>query len=102
MGQFQLSGLRKVRSKISKLLFDITSNVPSFVVFTFYNKIKGEIMEGAVTLWMPDAWTLEKVRHPYQRTYRDDKMAKWETDDTYCDTYGFFIFKVPFSQIFFQ
>jgi len=48
---------------------------------------KGEIMEGAVTLWMPDSWTLEKVRHPYQRTYRDDKQARWETDDDYCNAY---------------
>ena len=44
-------------------------------------------MEGAVTLWMPDSWTLEKVRHPYQRTYRDDKQARWETDDDYCNAY---------------
>jgi len=48
---------------------------------------KGEIMEGAITLWMPDSWTLEKVRHPYQRTYRDDKQARWETDDDYCNAY---------------
>ena len=45
-------------------------------------------MEGAVTLWMPDSWTLEKVRHPYQRTYRDDKQARWETDDDYCNAYA--------------
>ena len=47
-------------------------------------------MEGSVTLWMPDQWKLEKVRHPYQRTYRDDKRARWETDDSYCDTYAMF------------
>ena len=44
-------------------------------------------MEGAVTLWMPDSWTLEKVRHPYQRTYREDKKARWETDENYCNDY---------------
>ena len=44
-------------------------------------------MEGSVKLWMPDTWALEKVRPPYQRTYRDDKKARWETDDTYCETY---------------
>ena len=47
-------------------------------------------MEGSVTLWMPDQWKLEKVRHPYQRTYKDDKRARWETDDSYCDTYAMF------------
>ena len=55
-------------------------------------------MEGAVTLWMPDSWTLEKVRHPYQRTYRDDKQARWETDDDYCNAYvTWFSISIKFS-----
>ena len=41
-----------------------------------------------MTLWMPDSWTLEKVRHPYQRTYREDKKARWETDENYCNDYA--------------
>ena len=45
-------------------------------------------MEGSLTLWLADTFTLEKVRHPYQRTYRDDKSAKWETDPDYCNVYG--------------
>ena len=45
-------------------------------------------MEGSVTLWMADTYALEKIRHPYQRTYRDDKQARWETDGEYCNNYG--------------
>ena len=45
-------------------------------------------MEGSVTLWMADTYALEKIRHPYQRTYRDDKQARWETDTEYCNNYG--------------
>ena len=49
-----------------------------------------------MTLWMPDSWTLEKVRHPYQRTYREDKKARWETDENYCNDYvtGFNFYKL--------
>ena len=45
-------------------------------------------MEGSITLWMSDIYSLEKIRHPYQRTYRDDKQARWESDSGYCDNYG--------------
>jgi hypothetical protein len=45
-------------------------------------------MEGSITLWLPDDWSLEKIRHPYQRTYVDDKKARWEDDDQYCNKYG--------------
>nr|CAB3244420.1 glycosaminoglycan xylosylkinase-like [Phallusia mammillata] len=47
----------------------------------------GEIMEGSVTLWLPDEWSkFTKQRHPYQRTYIDGRSAKWEVDETYCDS----------------
>ncbi|XP_039269065.2 glycosaminoglycan xylosylkinase-like [Styela clava] len=47
----------------------------------------GDIMEGAVTLWLPEEYsTFEKLRHPYQRTYVEGRSAKWEKDETYCDT----------------
>lgn len=47
----------------------------------------GDIMEGSLTLWFPDSKPLDKVRHPYQRTYKPDKMARWQTDEEYCNNY---------------
>jgi len=44
-------------------------------------------MEGSLTLWFPEDKKLEKIRHPYQRTYNDEKKAKWETDEEYCNKY---------------
>ena len=40
-----------------------------------------------MTLWFPDNKPLEKIRHPYQRTYKPDKKARWETDEEYCSSY---------------
>ena len=40
-----------------------------------------------MTLWFPDSKALDKVRHPYQRTYKPDKTARWETDEDFCNTY---------------
>lgn len=37
---------------------------------------KGAIMEGSVTIWLPDWYKLKTYRHPYQRTYRDGVLAK--------------------------
>ncbi|XP_076812288.1 glycosaminoglycan xylosylkinase-like [Clavelina lepadiformis] len=46
----------------------------------------GDIMEGAVVLWLPDEWSVfQKQRHPYQRTYVDGRYAQWEKDETYCN-----------------
>ncbi|XP_051867813.1 glycosaminoglycan xylosylkinase [Pristis pectinata] len=45
----------------------------------------GHIMEGSVTLWLPDIWPLQKHRHPWGRTYREGKLARWEYDESYCD-----------------
>ncbi|CAI8055918.1 Glycosaminoglycan xylosylkinase [Geodia barretti] len=47
----------------------------------------GEVMEGSVTLWLPEWYELKTRRHPYQRTYRPNHKAKWETDDLYCNNY---------------
>ena len=44
-------------------------------------------MEGSLTLWFPDAKPLEKIRHPYQRTYKPDKKARWQTDEGYCNDF---------------
>ncbi|XP_006005129.1 glycosaminoglycan xylosylkinase [Latimeria chalumnae] len=46
---------------------------------------KREMMEGSVTLWLPDVWPLQKHRHPWGRTYREGKLARWEYDESYCD-----------------
>ncbi|XP_063056730.1 glycosaminoglycan xylosylkinase [Engraulis encrasicolus] len=46
---------------------------------------EGEVMEGSVTLWLPDVWPLQKHRHPWGRTYREGKLARWEYDDSYCE-----------------
>lgn len=45
------------------------------------------LLEGSVTIWFPEDRKLEKIRHPYQRTYKDDKKAKWETEENFCNSY---------------
>lgn len=35
-----------------------------------------EVMEGSVTLWLPDWYEMKTRRHPYQRTYRPKQIAK--------------------------
>ena len=45
---------------------------------------EGDVMEGSLTLWIPDWYKLTTKRHPYQRTYRDGVKARWESDNTYC------------------
>lgn len=32
-----------------------------------------------MTLWLPDVWPLQKHRHPWGRTYREGKLARYET-----------------------
>ncbi|XP_016144536.1 glycosaminoglycan xylosylkinase-like [Sinocyclocheilus grahami] len=46
---------------------------------------EGDVMEGSVTLWLPDVWPLQKHRHPWGRTYREGKLARWEYDESYCE-----------------
>ena len=46
---------------------------------------EGSMLEGVLILWIPLKWEISKVRHPWQRTYSKRK-AKWEVDDTYCDS----------------
>uniref|UniRef100_A0A673MPT6 Glycosaminoglycan xylosylkinase n=1 Tax=Sinocyclocheilus rhinocerous TaxID=307959 RepID=A0A673MPT6_9TELE len=47
---------------------------------------EGDVMEGSVTLWLPDVWPLQKHRHPWGRTYREEgKLARWEYDESYCE-----------------
>lgn len=37
----------------------------------------GVVMEGAVTLWLPDWYKMKTWRHPYQRTYREGVKARY-------------------------
>lgn len=41
-------------------------------------------MEGAIILMLPSNLKLKQFRSPWQRTYRDNKAAKWEVDHKYC------------------
>ena len=45
---------------------------------------EGDIMEGSLTLWLPEWYKLKMRRHPYQRTYREGVKARWEVDPSYC------------------
>lgn len=38
------------------------------------------MMEGSLTLWLPDVWPLQKHRHPWGRTYREGKLARYVLD----------------------
>lgn len=42
------------------------------------------VLEGTLVLWMPERFHLKLHRHPWARTYREGKLARWETDSTYC------------------
>lgn len=48
----------------------------------------GDIMEGALILWLPSYLKLTKHRNPWQRTYKKNKLALWEIDEHYCDKVG--------------
>lgn len=41
----------------------------------------GSLMEGSLTLWLPDHMGLHTWRHPYQRTYRDGVKARYGVTD---------------------
>lgn len=45
----------------------------------------GDILEGALIFWLPRHLRLITQRHPWQRTYKKNKLAAWEIDDGYCD-----------------
>ena len=45
----------------------------------------GSVLEGSLTLWLPDMWQVKKLRHPWQRTYKENKKAEWEVhSSSYC------------------
>lgn len=41
-------------------------------------------LEGAIILMLPLQYQLQKLRHPWQRTYKKSLKAAWETDSHYC------------------
>lgn len=45
---------------------------------------KDGFLEGALVLMFPSRFRLERVRSPWQRTYKTKVKAKWEIDGLYC------------------
>ncbi|KAK3918679.1 Glycosaminoglycan xylosylkinase [Frankliniella fusca] len=43
-------------------------------------------IEGAVILMLPNNVKLKHFRSPWQRTYKENKAAKWEIDSNFCET----------------
>lgn len=43
------------------------------------------ILEGALIFWLPKSFKLIKYRHPWQRVYKKNKLAAWQTDNDYCE-----------------
>ena len=43
-----------------------------------------DLLEGALVLWLPDNVKLRIYRSPWQRTYKDNRKAQWEFDDSFC------------------
>ncbi|XP_070581641.1 glycosaminoglycan xylosylkinase-like [Ptychodera flava] len=86
--------------KLKKTFFVNSENNTCFYGECYYcNKnepacAKGSYMEGSVTLWIPNSWPLQKWKHPWSRTYKDGKKARWEYDQTYCQDV---IQKVPYN-----
>ena len=44
---------------------------------------KGDLIEATVILWLNDV-KLKANRSPWQRTYKKNVQALWETDDDFC------------------
>ncbi|XP_057371540.1 glycosaminoglycan xylosylkinase-like [Daphnia carinata] len=45
---------------------------------------EGDLMEAAIILWLPSDVKLKSNRSPWQRTYKKNVRAQWETDDKFC------------------
>ncbi|XP_046918023.2 glycosaminoglycan xylosylkinase [Dermatophagoides farinae] len=41
-------------------------------------------LEGSIILMLPNQYQLQKLRHPWQRTYKKNLKAQWEMDSHYC------------------
>ncbi|KAK4020866.1 hypothetical protein OUZ56_002810 [Daphnia magna] len=45
---------------------------------------EGDLVEAAIILWLPSSAKLKSNRSPWQRTYKKNVRAQWETDDKFC------------------
>ncbi|XP_076064914.1 glycosaminoglycan xylosylkinase-like isoform X2 [Oratosquilla oratoria] len=45
----------------------------------------GHFIEGTIILWLPSKLPLQHLPHPWARTYKNTKEAKWEQYDYYCE-----------------
>ena len=45
---------------------------------------ENDVIEGAIVLWLPSTIKLKVFRNPWQRTYKNDVQAPWETNDKFC------------------
>ncbi|XP_063600639.1 glycosaminoglycan xylosylkinase-like [Penaeus indicus] len=43
-------------------------------------------VEGSVVIWLPKRLTLEEESHPWHRTYVKNEFAKWERNESYCES----------------
>ncbi|KAL1132036.1 hypothetical protein AAG570_011644 [Ranatra chinensis] len=43
----------------------------------------GDMLEGSISLWLPENFSIKKARHPWQRSY-SEKPASWEINPDYC------------------
>lgn len=44
----------------------------------------GDILEGSLTIWLPQNMKLRMWAHPFRRTYRKGVQAVWEKSNEYC------------------
>lgn len=44
----------------------------------------GDVMEGALILWLPKKFKLKMHRHPWRRLYKKGHLAPWEENDGHC------------------
>lgn len=44
----------------------------------------GSRMEGAVILMLPKKFHFQRYHHPWGRTYKEGRKARWEYDENYC------------------
>ncbi|RWS14916.1 glycosaminoglycan xylosylkinase-like protein [Dinothrombium tinctorium] len=46
--------------------------------------LESGLLEGAAIFLLPQHFTLKRVRSPWQRTYKNNVLARWEVDSRYC------------------
>lgn len=44
-----------------------------------------DLLEATAILWLPSKVKLKSNRNPWQRTYKKNVYAQWETDDNFCN-----------------